>query len=375
MKFFKRKRNIFLIIGIILIILIIFRCNNKTNILPVTTDAVTIGSINEYVRTDGELEPFVDISISSDITGKAIRLFVDDGDIVKKGAPLIQLDYTSYAARLDESKTTYKVAEANLAYAEFLFKNQQTLYEDSLISFSEYKTSELEYESAKAQFESAKSALNIAEDNMNKTLLTSPIDGIITAVYVEMGENVITGTMNNIGTILMTVSDNSKMLLKSDVDETSIVRIKKGNKAEIVFDAFLDTVYTGTVTKIAKRPDMTTSTEGTVFPVEILLDGKYTDLLAGMNAEVSIIIASKADVKKVPIQAIVTRNNIEGVFTINNGIAVFTPIESGIYGKESIEIQSDSINEGDQVVTGPFTSLKRIKNNDRVTNREFKGKP
>lgn len=375
MKFFKRKRNIIIIAAVIILILIILRCNSSSTVLNVTTGRVVIGTINEYVRTDGSLEPYVDIEISSDITGKAEILYVDDGDMVKKGAKLVQLDNTSYKATLQERESTFEVAAANLAYEKFIYENQSALYEDSLISYSEYKTAQLKYDNAKAQYESAKSSLEIAQDNMNKTLITSPIEGLISAVYVEEGENVITGTMNNAGTVLMTVSDNSDMLLKCEVDETSVVLIKKGNTAEITFDAFPDTVYTGTVTKIANRPDLAAVDEGTVFPVEIIIEGDYDNLLTGMNADVSIIAQSKENAKQVPIQSVVTRNGNEGVFIVDDGKAVFVPVASGIIGNETIEIETDSLNEEHRVVTGPFTSLKRIKNNDRVINRESQGKP
>lgn len=377
MKFFRKKRNIIILSAVVLLILIILRCNSKSTALPVMTGEVTIGTINEYVRTDGELEPYVDIEISSDITGKAEVLYVDDGDMVKKGAKLVQLDNTSYRATLQERKSAFAVSKANLAYEQFIYDNQKALYNDSLISFSEYKTAQLKLDNAQAQYESALSALEIARDNMKKTLLTSPIDGLVSAVYVEEGENVITGTMNNAGTVLMTVSDNSKMLLKCNVDETSVVLISKSNKAEITFDAFPDTIYTGIVTKIANRPDPAAAAadEGTVFPVEILLEGRHVNLLSGMNAEVAIITASKENVIKVPIQSVVTRNSQEGVFIVEGGKAVFIPVQSGIIGKESIEVVSGQLKEGNRIVTGPFTSLKRINNNDRVIDRESPGKP
>lgn len=375
MKFFRKKRNIIIIAAVIILILIILRCNTRSTALPVMTGEVTIGTINEYVRTAGELEPYVDIKISSDITGKAEVLYVDDGDMVKKGAKLVQLDNTSYRATLQERESAFTVAKANLAYEQFIYDNQKALYNDSLISFSEYKTAQLKLDNAQAQYESALSALEIARDNMKKTLLTSPIDGLVSAVYVEEGENVITGTMNNAGTVLMTVSDNSKMLLKCNVDETSVVLISKGNKAEITFDAFPDTVYTGVVTKIANRPDPAAADEGTVFPVEILIEGRHVNLLSGMNAEVAIITASKENVIKAPIQSVVTRNSQEGVFIVEGGKAVFIPVQSGIIGKESIEVDSEKLKEGDRIVTGPFTSLKRINNNDRVIDRESPGKP
>ncbi len=377
MRFFKRKRNLIIIVIIIILIIIISLCSKKSTALPVTTNLITIGTINEFVRTSGKLEPLVDVEISSDIMGKALNIFVEEGDKVKKGDKLIQIDFINQKSRLREAQTSLDVASTNLEYKKFLLKNKRELLNDSLISYSEFKIAELEYNNALSLYESAKSYYEISNDNMGKTLLISPINGIVSAVYVEEGENIITGTMNNPGTILMTVSDNNQMLVKSDVDETSIIKTKKGNIAEIVFDAYPDTIFTGNVIKIANRPDLTNTLTGigTVFPVEILINGEFDNLLAGMNCEVSIITKSKDNVIKVPIQAVLMREGEEGIFTVKNNVAKFVNVKTGIIGKEFIEIESDSIEENMKIITGPFTSLKRLENNDRVTDREFKGKP
>ncbi|MDY6786964.1 MAG: efflux RND transporter periplasmic adaptor subunit, partial [candidate division WOR-3 bacterium] len=264
----------------------------------------------------------------------------------------------------------------NFNHKKFLYENQRELYEDSLISYAEFNTSKLEYENALSALESAKSSYDIAKDQIAKTVITSPISGVVSAIYVEEGENIITGTMNNAGTVLMTVSDYGKMLVKSYVDETSVVKIKKGNKVEITFDAYPDTLFTGTVIQIAKRPGKLNqmSDEGTVYEVEILLDGNY-DLLAGFNCEVSIITASKDDILQAPIQSIVNRMGREGVLTVENSTVRFIPAKPGIIGKDLIEIKSDSLEEGMKVVSGPFSSIKRLNDNDRVIDREFTGKP
>ena len=377
MRFFKRKRNIIIISIIIVLIIIISICSRKSTTLPVKTAQIAIGTINEFVRTSGKLEPLVDVEISSDIMGKALNIFVEEGSMVKKGDKLIQIDFINQKSRLREAQTSLDVAITNLEYKKFLLANKKELLNDSLISYSEFKIAELDYNNALSHHESAKSYYEISKDNMEKTLLLSPINGIVSGLYVEEGENIITGTMNNPGTVLMTISDNNQMLVKSDVDETSIIKTKKGNIAEIVFDAYPDTTFTGTVTKIANRPDITnTLTEiGTVFPVEILINGDYENLLSGMNCEVSIITESKDSIIKVPIQAVVMREGNEGIFTMKNNIAKFVDVKSGIIGKEFIEIESDSIEEDMKIIIGPFTSLKRLENNDRVTDREFKGKP
>ena len=376
MNFFKRKRNIIILVIVIIVVIAIFRCSQKSPVLPVQTSELKRGVLNEYVRTDGQLEPFIDVEISSDIMGKCERILVEEGAAVKKGQRLIEIDNTSEKATLNQSKYALAVAKSNYNYKKFLYENQKKLFSDSLISYSEYNMAKLEYENALSSLESAKASFEIAEDRLAKTVITSPIEGIVSGLYVEEGENIITGTMNNAGTVLMTVSDYGRMLVKSDVDETSVVKIKKGNKVEITFDAYPDTAFTGTVIQIAKRPGKFNemSDEGTVYEVEILLDGKY-DLLAGFNCEVSIITASKQNILQAPIQSIVNRMGREGVLTVENSTVRFIPAKPGIIGKDFIEIKSDSLEEGMKVVSGPFSSIKRLNDNDRVIDREFTGKP
>ncbi len=366
MKFFRKKRNVIITV-IVLIILILILCGKKSNTLIVNTEKLEIGDINEYIRTDGTVEPFVDIEISSDIMGKCEKIFVKEGQKVTKNTPLLQIDNKTQKAKLKEAEASLKLAKSNYEYKKYLYENNKKLYEDSLISYTEYNLSLLDYKNADAQLSSAQAVLNIAKDNLNKTLLTSPINGVVSAIYVEEGENIITGTMNNPGTVLMTISDNNKMIVKSNVDETSIVKIKIGNKADLIFDAFLDTIYTGEVIQIANKPVRDVSGQlGTVYEVKILIEGNYKDLFSGMNADVSIITSYKENIKKVPIQAIVRRNNTEGVFIVKNNICKFVPVKTGIMGKNKIEIISDKLNEKDNIIIGPFNTLKKLRDKQKV---------
>lgn len=365
MRFFKRKRNI-IIISIILVILIFIICSRRVVPVQVTMSDVEIGMINELTRGDGTLEARVDVEISSDIMGKCTQIFVEEGDKVKKGAKLLKIDDTSKKAQLKESEASLNSAKQNYEYKKYVFENRKQLYEDSLLSFGEFNLAQIEFKTAEAAYEAAKTGYEIAQDNMSKTLIVSPIDGLVSAIYVEEGENIITGTMNNTGTVLMTVSDNNEMIVKTNVDETAVADVKKGNKAEITFDAYPDTMYSGTVIKSSIKPLAVTTTEATMYEVEILLEGDYTGLLSGMNCNVSIITKSIEDAVKVPIQALVSKENKEGVFVVENNKAKFVPVKTGITGNTAVEIIEGEIKEGEKVVSGPFTSLKRLKDNDRI---------
>ncbi|MDD3804483.1 MAG: efflux RND transporter periplasmic adaptor subunit [bacterium] len=244
------------------------------------------------------------------------------------------------------------------------------------MSLSEYTLSDLEYKNAENTLASMQASYDIAKDNINKTLITSPINGIITAIYVEEGENVITGTMNNAGTVLMTVSDNNKLLVKANVDETSIVKINKGNSATVTFDAYPETTYTGKVFQKANRPTQTSSSDtGIEYEVEILLDGKSPELVSGMTGEVNITTKVKENVLTVPIQAVMSRNGEEGVFVLNGNVINFTPVETGITGNMKIEIVSGGLKENDKIVTGPFISIKTLQDKQKVKVSDKKSRP
>ncbi|MGE3063437.1 MAG: efflux RND transporter periplasmic adaptor subunit [bacterium] len=366
MKFLKKKRTIAIIAVILILLLIIFGKNKPT--VEVEAMDAKIESINETVSIDGTLEPFVDVKISSDITGKCTRIYVEQGDKVKKGTPLLKIDDVSQRARLTEAETALNAAQSNFEYVSYKFENQKKLYEEKLSSLSEFTLSELEFKNAQNTLASMQAAYDIAKNNIEKTLITSPIDGIITAVYVEEGENVITGTMNNAGTVLMTVSDNNKLLVKANVDETSIVKIMKQNPTTVIFDAYPETTYTGFVYQKGNRPtqESSVSETGIEYEVQILLEEAHDELISGMTGEVNIITQVKENVLTVPIQAVVSRNGDEGVFTLNGNIISFTPVKTGITGNMKLEVISDNLKEGDKVITGPFTAIKTLQDKQKV---------
>jgi len=375
-KFLKKKRTI-ITIGIVILLLLLMLCGKKKTSNAVEVTDVRYESINETVSIDGALEPFVDVEISSDITGKCTKIYVTEGQKVSAGTPLMKINDVSQRARLTEAETALNAAKSNLDYVSYKFENQKKLYEEKLISLSEFTLAELEHKNAENTLASMQAAYDIARDNINKTLITSPIEGIVTAIYVEEGENVITGTMNNAGTVLMTVSDNNKLLVKANVDETSIVKVQKGNPTTVIFDAFPETTYTGFVYQKGNRPtqESSASESGIEYEVQILLEGAHEELVSGMTGEVDITTQVKENVLTVPIQAVVSRNGEEGVFTLKekNTIA-FTPVKTGITGNMKLEIISGELKENDKIITGPFTAIKTLQDKQRVKVSDKKSK-
>ncbi|MEJ5308045.1 MAG: efflux RND transporter periplasmic adaptor subunit [candidate division WOR-3 bacterium] len=377
MKIFKKKRTYIILVIVLIILFLVF--GKKKNIVTVEISEITLDTIEEMVNASGALEPFVDVEISSDIMGKCLKIFVKEGDFVKKGTPLLKIDDISQQARLKESETALNYAQSNFDYVSYKFENQKKLYEQNLISKSEFTLAELEYKNSLNLLTSAKSSYEIAKDNLEKTIIRSPIDGTVTAIYVEEGENIITGTMNNAGTVLMTISNNQKLIVKANVDETSISKVRNGNVAKVVFDAFPEKTFTGKVFVKANRPKYSVSSSSSSafssststaveYEVKIILDDSPDNnlLVSGMSCDVDIVTLKKDSTLSIPIQSMVNRENKEGVFKYSGGKIKFVPVKTGITGNLKTEIFSDSLKSGDSIVSGPFLSFKFLKDGLKV---------
>jgi HlyD family secretion protein len=243
-----------------------------------------------------------------------------------------------------------------------------------------------------------------AADNLRKTRFVAPFDGVVSALNVEAGENVITGTMNNPGTEILVVSDLSRMLVKADVDETDVVDMKLGQKAKITVDALPDTSFPGTVTEIgntAKR-SLTSAVEGqTNFEVKVVFEHDVPQVRPGMTADVEIETATHRKTLCVPIQAVVVRTQrdldraarkagarpkrssgialaaeddtvgrkekeITGAFLVGkDNVAKFVPVRTGIASESAIEIFG-AFKVGEVVVAGPYLALRDLKPGAKV---------
>ncbi|MCK4916262.1 MAG: efflux RND transporter periplasmic adaptor subunit, partial [Candidatus Eisenbacteria sp.] len=239
----------------------------------------------------------------------------------------------------------------------------------------------------------AAASLRAALDQLDKTVFHSPIDGIVTRLNVEEGENVVSGLMNQPGTVILTISDLSHMEVEVEIDETDIVDIEMGQFAEIDVEALVDTLLPGRVTEVGNSGLTSmagTQEEVTNFLVTVLLDETHPGLRPGMTATVEIVTAEHEGVLNVPIQAVASRTEselleeadddqdkpkrkrsereeeaeIEGVFIIDDeDQARFVPVETGIADELSIEVTGD-LEEGQKVVSGPYKVLRKLKNGE-----------
>ncbi len=386
---------------------------SKSRVTPVQYARVRREDITSRVRAPGKIEPKTQVKVSADVMGKIVSLPVKEGDPVRRGQLMLQLDDTQYRALLDQARAALAGAEVRERDAEQSFKmtdanysRQKSLFEQKLLSQAEWDQASSGHESAAAGLAAARqevsrsrALLSAAADNVRKCRFVAPFDGVVSELDVEQGEIVITGTMNNAGTQILIVSDMSRMLVRADVDETDIVDLKPGQKAKITVDALPDTSFEGTVSEIgntAKR-SITSTVEGqTSFEVKVVFDRDVPQVRPGMTADIDVETAMHPATLGMPIQCVVVRTagelkragtkakpprgdalaaeddtvgrkdkEITGIFRVRNGIASFVPVRTGIASETEIEIQGD-VAAGDLVVAGPYKALRELKPDARV---------
>jgi len=415
-----KKKWLWIGIGGVLLVAVVavnIARGSKGKAEPVQMARVRVENITSLVRAPGKIEPRTQVKISADIPGKVVRLLVKEGDHVVRGQLMLQLDDTQVRAENGQARAALATAlardrdaEAALKVASSNFTRQRALFEKTLLSQAEWdqasrahEMAEVAVTTAREEVARSRAALDGAQDHLRKGRFEAPIDGVVSALNVEQGEIVITGTMNNAGTQILTVSDLSRMLVRADVDETDVVDMVVGQKAKITVDAMPDTAFSGTVVEIgntAKRSAL--SAEGqTNFEVKVVFDIDVPAVRPGMTADVEIETATHNRTNGVPIQAVVVRTDreleraakkgakkaskpkkgdaiaadedtsgrkekeIAGVFVVREGIAKFVTVRTGIASETMIEVFGD-LKPGDQVVSGPYKALRELKPEAKV---------
>jgi HlyD family secretion protein len=387
-----RRKKIIIISVICLLIAIIVIANltsQREKSIRVTVEQTSPHDLTSIISASGEVKPKKSINISTYVPGQIIKIGVLEGQMVKAGDFLLKLDPTQYEANAERDKALIQSCRSQLIQSEARMKREQNNYErqkqlfdSQLISQEQLETAKVQFDIARAevqayrhQIQQAEASLKSTLDSLSKTVYNSPIDGIITSLPVEEGEVAVIGTMNNPGTVLMTIADLSEMEVEIKVDETDVVGVKLGQAADVKVDALPNQVLKGTVTEIGSSALAKLTTfqqESRDFQVTITLSDPPSTLKPGLSASADIITAEKKGVLAVPISALVIREKEsdnpskkekveeEGVYVIESGRAKFHPVSKGIMGGLLIEI-SAGLKEGQEVIVGPYSSLLELK--------------
>ena len=379
--------------------------------VEVRTAQVEIRDLEAMVRASGWIQPRVAVDVQSDIMGRVTGLYVKEGDPVRRGDVLLRIDPTQYEAAValaragvSESLAREAQARASLIQAEQAFHRAREMRsrDSLLISPQQYEEAQTQAKVQKALHEAAAFGVDIAraqlrqsEDQLAKSVIRAPIDGVVTRLNIEEGETAIVGTMNNPGSLLLTVSDLAVMEAVVRVDETDVPSIALGDSTAVMIDAFPRQKFTGYVTEISHSSTLPPDSRGVSsqqsqavdFEIVITLDAPPPSLRPDLSATAEIVTDKRSSALAIPIIALTVREkkdlkpmeseqeearevaedllgtdadeDIEGVFVIRDGRARFTPVQIGITGREHFEVLS-GLAEADSVVAGPYEAVRRL---------------
>lgn len=468
----SRKKMLLVIVGATVLVALVVGgiLWSRRGIVTVQTGKVLRQDLSAIVTASGQIKPpdanLVNVNANS--FGKITQITVQEGETVKKGQLLMrtedvqqtasvsaqhaavktaEADFAAQQANVDSAKAALNTAQANLAQAQAKYKQSsdtfqrgQELLKEQLIAKQDFDSRLSDYEVAKASVQSAEAQLAQAkaqyqqalynrdmatarvaqskaqllgfQNQLDQTVYVSPIDGVVTSLPVTVGENVVPGIQNQVGSTLFQVADMSIITSEVLVDETDIVNVKLGQPAQVTIDAIPNKTFAGKVTQIGQSAvssttglTTTTTTAGSSnqeakdFKVVVTLDNPPSNLRPGLSCTAKITTATRQNVAGIPIQALTIRTRreleenengkgkalaasrnlsdlpakeqerlkqeIQGVFALRNGRALFVPVETGIMGETNVEVLN-GLETGDEIVTGSYQVLRTLKNNTRV---------
>ena len=321
----RRKILVFSVIAAALLGLtavVVFK--QRDIVITVQTEKVTRRNLTEIVVANGRIQPVLQVKISAEVSGEIIDLPVKEGQKVNKGDLLVKIKPDFYVAALNQANASYKsglasktMAEANLRKYEAEFRRNQDLFRQKLVSDSTFDEVQAAFDVAKAQLESAghqvdvaKAAVDSTRDSLDKTTIAAPLSGTISKLNSRLGERVL-GTVQNVGTEIMTIANLNEMETRVDIGENDVVRIAPGQKARLEVDAFKKRKFNGTVTEIANSSKDagqmgSGSAEATKFEVRIRIQEKEA-FRPGMSVTAEIETCYRTNVLTVPFASVTTR--------------------------------------------------------------------
>ena len=406
----------------------------------IITEAIKSRNLEAIVSASGKVQPKRQVNISANTMGRVTRVAVEEGQRVKAGQFLLEIDPRSLEGQLQRgeasvaaaqsslqnSRTAVDQARAGLDLARQSLQRQQELWKDGLttkesleraqndltVREAELRSRQQDIETREQQIKQEQASLATTRYNLNQVIISSPMDGLVTRRNIEEGETAVVGTMNNAGTVLMTIADMSVIEAEVEVDETDIPNVQLGQLAKVTIDAVPDREFKGRVTEIGNSPTQNTTTQNTgqrqatTFTVVVTIEDKVPDVRPGFTCTAEITTATRANVVSVPIQALTVREMLfdpagklvheppppppsrfsrqppprpapaepppgherketEGVFLLQSGRAVFAPVKIGVAGEQYFEVMT-GLKVGDQVITGPFASVRELADGQEV---------
>ena len=422
-----------LVVTVLVVAGVLTTLQSRNTGTQVRTEEVGRRDLEAIVTASGNIRARRTVDISSDVSGRIVELNVDEGDDVQEGQILLRIDQTQFQAAVAQWRAGLSQREAqaaqqnaSLIQATREYDRMQGLWtrDSTLVSRQQVDDAGTQAEVAQALYtaaehgvDQARATLAEAEDRLSKTTIRAPISGKVTRLNIELGETAIVGTMNNPGSLLLTISDLSVIEAVMQVDETDVPEISVGDSAALELDAFPDTEFAGTVTEIgnsAIRPPSSAAGTGQTptidFEVVITLDDPPVELRPDLSTTADIVTETRDQALAIPIIALTIRDRSEqdeadgngsdgdgefgndeagdgstesdgtraadedeedeeeeeeGVFVVRDGEAHFVPVAVGIAGQEYFEVLS-GLAEGDTVVSGPYQRIRELTDGEEV---------
>lgn len=428
----KKKSGLrYLLIGAAVILVLVIVANKmgwigQGEVTQVSTEVAESRTVNELVSASGKIHPEVEVKLSSEVSGEIVELNVKEGDVVTKGQLLcrirpdiLQSGYDRAVASLQGQRANLAASEQQLIQQEATFANiestynrNKSLFDQKVISVAEFEKFRADYLSAQANLEAqrqnviatryginqSEAAVQEAGDNLSRTIIYAPMDGVVSLLQIELGERVV-GTAQMAGTEIMRIANMESMEVNVEVNENDITRVRLGNEAVIEVDAYQSRQFKGLVTEIASSSTTAAANVSSVdqvtnFNVKVRISPEsYNDLLReenenpspfrpGLSATVEIYTQEDNGLV-IPIQAVTTRedsdakadstaveaeNSARGtsgqakmkeyVFVFDNGTVKQVEVTTGIQDDMYIRVLS-GLEEGQEVITRPFNAISR----------------
>ncbi len=428
----------------VIIAVSVYLQQKRAGVTAVQAGAVNRQELVSTVTASGEIRPRKYVNINSQAFGKIVKINVVEGEKVRKGQVLLRQEAIQPGANLEgtralvqasvatvqASKAAEKTSHAELERSRADFRRVTLDYERSQGLHTEQLISQQQFETSKAAFETAKASVALSDarvgqaaadlnrarsnlvqaranlkrvaDDLQKTIYTSPINGVVTNLPVEVGEQMVTGVQNTPGSFLLTVADMSEVTAEVKVDETDIVHLELDQVVKVSIDAYPDQDFAGHVTEIGTTAIIRSTGQSTAqlqtgtqeakdFKVVVTLDNPPAGIRPGLSTTARITTATREDALAIPIQALTIRrqsdidaaerraageevaeaagliasgpgnkDEVQGVFIVEDGVAKFRPVETGITGVTNIEVVS-GLEAGEQIVTGSYSVLRELK--------------
>jgi HlyD family secretion protein len=386
--------------------------SGRSDAVEVRTEDVARKDLVARVSATGYIEPKRLVDISADVSGRVVELNVEEGDEVEEGDLLLVIDPARFEAAVERAEAGLAEASAREAQARGNYLQANRDWErirdlkarlPEMVTDTEFETmrtnaevQEALWESGQHAVEMARAGLKEARDNLAKTVIRAPMSGRVTRLNVERGETAIVGTMNNPGSLLITVADLSVMEAVIEVDETDVPDISIGDSVSVSVDAFPNREFVGRVTKIGNssiRPrsqQVSSSDQAIDFEIRVTLEDADVELRPDLSASADVITDVRPGALSIPIISLTLMDPgefermpneledsgaraseedpdepVEGVFVVADGLARFRPVEVGVAGDAYFEVLS-GLEEGETVVSGTYQVIRDLEDGDAV---------